>query len=173
MAHNNYPFCPALDEAKFRRVYRDDITKAEYKELLKAISERFSYVFQKAWEIMERKWDWFDYDNEGGEDHPGVFDPDEYTTAIGITGEYDSYTKYFDGYEHEIPIEWLYTDFEQALKAEYMTAKNKAVEAEKRAAEKARNDKAQRKADDKIRKQKHAEIRAKLSTEDLRFIKFI
>lgn len=112
-----------LNKDTFKRFLFDELTVKEVKELEPQIAKRFEYIVSKIGEETGRIIDWYDYDNQGGEYHPGTFDTDDYNEQVGYTGEFSlvkSNTKVvrYDQYDNIFPTAWFYTNFEVALKKE-------------------------------------------------------
>lgn len=164
MPKKEIQYCPPLNLNEFNRIYRDDITQREFKLLQQHINERADYVVRTAWQIMERKLDWWDFDNEDADSEThGYFDPESYRHEFQIVGNLGQPTNNFDKYQGDIPVKWLCENFEEALYLEYRVYKNKAIQDELARTAKEFN----------ALKEVHAKIRAKLTKEELQHVKFV
>jgi hypothetical protein len=148
----------------YNNLSSETVTKKNYDRIVAQIDERFDYVFNMAMLILDRQVGWYAYGNAPeGEDQTGNFDPDEYEIDIDFIGDIRGQTHGL--YDDSIPTRWLFEDFEEPLKAEIESVKQK--KADKKAQEK--KTKADRKA---RRKSVIASIHAKLTPEELSFINF-
>lgn len=155
-----------IDESLFKRFLADELTVKEVKFLNEEITNRFVYIIYKIGEMTSFKVDWFDYDNEGGEDSPGEFDTDDYAQYVSYVGKffYDKGER-FDYYDNSFPTVWFYTEFEDDLQQEVDDYFQK-----KQLAEKVKQEKKQQK-DDEIFKIKE-KILSKLTDEEKLYIRF-
>lgn len=117
------------------KLFDDNISVRENKELLKKADARMGYVVETMSAIIGRNWAWFDFDNENSYDsgNPvrGYFDKDIYSNSIDLVGQYSVIKNPdFDKYERSFPTNWLWTNFEVELKKEVdeFEAEHKAVE---------------------------------------------
>lgn len=135
-----------LDKVAVQRMLAGEFTMSEFKAFEPLIDSRMNYVVRQIASISNLKLDWWDFDNLGeGEDEPGRFDFEAYSKSIGIAGELTG-TSYknmcFDKYEKQIPVQFLWMDFEEQVAKEFedfktnidvnfINAANKAVENKK------------------------------------------
>lgn len=161
----------ALNKQTFQRFLFDELTVKEVKELEPQIAKRFEYIVCKIGEETGRIVDWYDYDNQGGEYHPGTFDTDDYNEHVGYTGEFSlvkSNTKVvrYDHYDHIFPTAWFYTNFEVVLKNEIeeFLSEQKHLTAIK--------EKGKMYAQEEMQKMRESIIK-KLTTEELSYISFV
>ena len=156
-------FVKPILESDVKNMISGDITKKKYDELMLVLLDRFNYVVRTAMIIMERKLDWYDFDNEGGEYAPGYFDPQNYSENMSLTGVFDGQNDNL--YPDYIPTAWLSQDFETELKAEFEKYKKE---------QKQENEKQKVAKDKSFEKHKElkANIRSKLTKEELNIITF-
>jgi hypothetical protein len=116
------------------KLFDDNISVKENKELIKKADLRFSYIMETMAAIIGRKFDWFDFDNENSSDNGnpirGYFDPEDYSDNISFVGKsIATKNKDFDKYEYDFPTKWLWTNFEAELQEEVgaFEAKGKAI----------------------------------------------
>jgi hypothetical protein len=128
-------------DEQFEQLFNPDTSVGTFKKLKEQVSERFSYIMTQIHQIVGRKYHWYDFDNEGGNEYsPGSFDPELYSDEIGITGEYEVIKNAdFSQYTDSFPTSWLKEDFEMPLRTEVadflaQAAKDKAAKKEKAAA---------------------------------------
>ncbi len=140
------------------------ISHKAYDEIISRIDDRFDYIIRYIGKV-----DWWDYINGHGEKN-GYFEPEFYHDE---TGSYDNLYIELDGkftlpppYDcPEIPIRWLWEDFEEEFKT--------VVEAEKAHILKKKEDGKNKRAILKVRKAEMKEIISKkLTKEEMKFIKF-
>ena len=160
-----------LNKETFQRFLSDELTVKEVKELEPQIAKRFEYIVGKIGEETGRIIDWYDYDNQGGEYHPGTFDTNDYNEQVGYTGEFSlvkSNTKVvrYDQYDNIFPTAWFYTNFEVALKKEIeeFLSEQKHLTAIK--------EKGKMYAKEEMQKMRES-IMKKLTTEELSYIAFV
>lgn len=112
-----------LDKIEVRRILSGRGSMAEFKAIRPALDNRMNYIVRKIVELSNLTLDWWDYNNLGeGEEDRGFFDPVEYTDLVGIVRhcEGSSYKNMcFEKYEKEIPILFLWTDFEEDVAKEF------------------------------------------------------
>ncbi len=150
-----------LTKETYNSLWDDNITKAKYNAIINIIDSRFDYIMK----TICTKLDWYDYDN-GWEETDGHFTVNSYhknpESQIHFDGQYTIPTPY----EYcEIPIKWLWEDFEEEFRKDVENYKTQ--KANKRLQDKvAREDRKQKKLNMK------EQIRAKLSKEELKYIKF-
>lgn len=158
-----------LDKIEVRRILSGKCSISEFKAIKPALENRMNYIVRKIVELSNLSLDWWDFDNLGeGEEDRGFFDPVEYTDFVGIVRQCEgtSYKKMcFDKYEKEIPVLFLWTDFEEYVAKEFedfkthidvnfINASNKKVEI-------------QQELDAII-----ASVKSKLTPEELSYIQF-
>ena len=158
-----------LTKEEFDSLYSDDITKKRYDKIIEKIDERFAEIVNCMSNSKTNRW--FDYDNDDYEyDHNAdpYFDPEGYKEWIGV--QQTSSKSLPEPYDTEyggpcFPTRWLYEDFivEFLLKVRDYKIKQ---EEKKAKAKKAREALKVKKAEMKI------QIKAKLTNEELKFIKF-
>ena len=151
-----------LTEEEYDSLYSYGMSKQTFDERIKKINKRFEYIMK----TVCKKLVWFDYDN-GWENQDGFFQPNKYNkihnSYITFAGEYKIPPPYDSC--PEIPICWLWQDFEEEFKKEVEDEKKKR-EAEKLL--KVEKNK-------KIKEQKTTlkqSILSKLTKEELKIIKF-
>ena len=135
-----------LDKVEVQRIIAGECSLAEFNAFQKPIEDRMNYVVRKIVELSNLSLEWWDFDNLGeGEDDRGHFDIEAYSKSVGITGERtgSSYKNMcFEKYEKQIPVQFLWIDFEEQvakefddfknhIDANFITAANKAVEHKK------------------------------------------
>jgi hypothetical protein len=124
-----------LTQEEFNELFDDNVSVKRNKELSKKAAERFCYVIHTLEQIVGRKWHWFDFNNEDGEDHRGFFDSNLYENEIAFTGEMATTdNRDFTLYDEEFPTTWLKDDFEAKVQAEvneFAHAKNIEEQAKK------------------------------------------
>ena len=129
-----------LTKEEFDKLFDLDISVRERKAVEAKVTERFDYIIHKMAEIIGRKVNWYDYDNESGEYNPGYFDTDNYQSNIGYVGEFTTTkNRDFNTYENDFPTSWLYQDFEHQLQQEikeYKLEEQKAEEQKNKGKEK-------------------------------------
>lgn len=158
-----------LDKDEFEKYITGEMRTKDAKNYEKdQLVKRFYYIVHKIGQITGFKVDWFDYDNEGGEDYPGSFDIDSYQENIGFTGHFihdKNLKERFEDYDTEFPTKWMTEDFEAQLKKEVKDFEKDLNQANATAhsqklAKKAEADKFQ------------ASIRSKLTEEEMAYITF-
>lgn len=159
-----------IDKKIFAKFINDEMTVKEVKAFTDELTKRFYYIVHEIAQVSGRIVDWFDYDNQDGEDNPGSFDTDYYKDTVGYTGEFITKDKKikepFEDYDTEFPTEWFYTNFEEQLveeKNQFFEAQAKVEKEKAVAKEKSKND---------VKKVQDS-IRAKLTTEELAYIAFL
>lgn len=156
-----------ITKEQFNKLDTEDITKKEYDEILSLITTRVDEVWRAILKAQNRKLDWYDFQNGGTEETgPGYFDPRWYREAIPLVGCWTGWMEGENPFCEEFPTRFLWEEnFLDEVKEE--TEKYKKEEEDKKAkAELKRAETKKRKA--KIRKQ----IEAKLTKEELKYIKF-
>lgn len=156
-------FVAPLAHADIQALVTGDITRNAHQALLLRINERFSYVFETMMTMMGRSFDWYDYDNEGGENHPGFFDADSYAEDINLVGDFQ--TPHHCLYPQSFPTRWLWEEFEEALRV-------KLIEHTTRLAKQASEAAAAIHKQDARKKEIIAGIRSKLTSEELKLVSF-
>lgn len=151
-----------LSKEEYYKLWDDSISKREYDSILVKIDYRFNYIMK----TICTKLDWYDYDN-GWEGRSGHFEPNTYykdeDSYIIFDGEY-SLPPPYDSCP-DIPIRWLWEDFEEEFKREAEEEKKKILDKKNKA-------KAAR-LDFKLKKESMREIiKNKLTKEELKFVKF-
>ena len=153
-----------ITEEQFDRLYDEGITVRERKEILSLVDERFSYLISGLLSIKNKNTGWFDYANYA-DGNDGHFDKEEYCEYITFDGERLNMK---EPYRYEIPTRWLWTPDEEVLEEynrEIREYKNEQL-AKKEKSKKAREELKIKKAEMK------QIIKAKLTKEELKFIKF-
>lgn len=133
-----------MTEQEFQELANEDISVKRHKALMEKADERMGYIAKTLESILGHKWEWFDFDNCGsndGEPIRGFFDIVEYSDTIRLAGDFQVVKYGFEKYESEFPTEWLYTDFEKDVKAEF-TAYQDSVNAKLTGEKKAKAEKA-------------------------------
>lgn len=125
----------ALEEEMVSRVLDGNFTVAENDKWLALIANRCHYIVTTIWDLQGKlkNLDWWDFDNEGGEDGPsGYFNRNEYKKEVGYVCGYHNVSKIL--YEQFFPTRWLWQDFEEELTKEIKNEKDetlKKIEMEK------------------------------------------
>lgn len=162
-------FSEKLDEDKIKKIINGSATILEFENIKKKIDDRFCYIINKISEIIQVELDWFDYDNLGeGEEDNGYFDPKLYSNKIGIVYYYKggSYKgKNFELYDNSIPIEFLWSDFEDIVLNEFNKFKSDTDLA-------TLNEKIKKESQDKKLKEIIEQVKSKLTKEELSYIVF-
>lgn len=161
---NNINFVAPLTQEEVLSLGSDDITKKNFDTIMEKIDARFSYVLGKAMSLMDRRVDWFDFENvDESEEGRGVFDPEDYAENISFVGKFAIPKDTL--YPESIPTRWLWENFEDALVAEIATHAQKVASANMKKAQA-----------DKVAKEKRdavvAQIKKKLTAEELSYICF-
>ena len=106
-----------MTEAEVILLLDENTSVKTFKDLSSLASQRFNYIIQTMSNIVGRKVEWFDYDNEGGNEYsPGYFDTILYSSNISFVGEFKILKNPdFTKYDYSFPTSWLYQDFEQNL----------------------------------------------------------
>lgn len=158
-----------LDKVAVQRILAGECSLAEFNAFKKPIEDRMNYVVRKIVELSNLSLEWWDFDNLGeGEDDRGHFDIEEYSSSVGIAGERTG-TSYknmcFEKYEKQIPVQFLWMDFEEQVAKEFEDFKNHidvhAIHAANKAVE------AKQAFDCMV-----ASIKTKLTPEELAYIEF-
>jgi hypothetical protein len=158
-----------LDEATVKCVLDGSATLAEFNSLEPLIVDRLNYVVRKIVDLSNLTLDWWDFDNLGeGKEDDGFFDRNAYSHSVGIVRVCHG-TSYknicFDKYEEKIPVEFIWTDFEDQVTKEFEDFKNhidvNAIHAANKAFE------AKQALDCII-----ASVKSKLTPEELSYIQF-
>jgi hypothetical protein len=147
-----------ITEAEFNKLYDANVSKREYDEIVSRIDERFYEIMATICPSLKRT-GWVDYGNcnYDADDSGGWFDPDYYKEEIEVGGQFTLPEPYNCGCS--FPTRWLWEDnFKSEFDAE--------VEACKQEKEKKKETLKSKKAE--MRKV----IEAKLTKEELKFIKF-
>lgn len=146
--------------------YDQVVTVGVQKKLQGKIGSRFQYCMETLFKKFKVNHVWYDFDNEGGEDHPGEFEIERYRESIDYTGEFKSCkTPGWENYSNSIPTSWLWMDFEEEL--------DKEIEQAKIDSEKTKEKEARKNQGNKIRKmQLIRSIKNKLNAEELKIIQF-
>ena len=152
-----------ITEEQFNKLYDENVTVKEQKEILSLIDKRFSYLMMDLLEIRGRG-GWFDYSNGYGESD-GYFNQYEYKEHITFDGDN---LKTNEPFGYDIPTRWLWTPDAEVLEEynrEVQEYKNEQL-AKKEKAKKTREEL-------KIKKSERKQIiNAKLTKEELKFISF-
>lgn len=153
-----------MTKEQFDKLYSPDVTKREYDEIIEVIDQRVDEIVKVMVPDLRKKGGWYDYDNLDYDDegHRGHFDINKYKEIVYLNGQINFPEPYF---ENAFPTRWLWEDFESEFRAEVEKDKTQ------KATEKERKQHAAQKAEEK-RFQMTAQIRAKLSKEELKYIKF-
>lgn len=146
----------------YESLYDPEITKSNYDAIIGKIENRFGYIMK----TICTKLSWFDYDN-GWENNNGYFNPNEYHSGP------DSYITFQGDYKlpppyntcPDIPIRWLWEDFEEEFRKEVNEFKEKESRRKQEMREKRIAAKEKRASIKSI-------IQSKLTKEELKFIKF-
>lgn len=104
-----------IDKDVMDQVFSGTLTVKEQNRILEKVHDRCDYIVRKAFEIQGISVNWYDFDNEGGEDGScGYFDPERYEKEFYITGDFNGHMRdclYSDAF----PTKWLWNDFEDQL----------------------------------------------------------
>lgn len=158
-----------LDKVEVQRILAGECSLAEFNAFQKPIEDRMNYVVRKIVELSNLSLEWWDFDNLGeGQDDRGRFDIEAYSRSVGIvrTCNGTSYKNIcFEKYERQIPVQFLWMDFEEQVAKEFEDFKNHidvhAIHAANKAVE------AKQAFDCMV-----ASIKAKLTPEELAYIEF-
>lgn len=105
-----------LTNEEFDHLFNPDVTVRQKTQAEEKVTKRFTYIIEKMAELIGRKVEWYDYDNEAGEDRRGFFDSKSYQEEVGFVGEFKQIkNKNFIEYENYFPTKWLCEDFEEKL----------------------------------------------------------
>jgi len=140
----------------------DDITEREYDAIIRIVSDRFGDILR----YISIKLKWWDYDNcadSGDMGGDGWFDPKKYNEYdyIRFSGEF----KLPEPYRYEIPIRWLWEDYEEEFKRKVQQFKlDEQKEKE--------NNKLKRDVLKLKKEEMRKLITSKLTNEELKYVKF-
>jgi hypothetical protein len=149
----------SITKEMFDKLYDDNITRKEYNSIIEIIALEVDEIWRFILNANNRKIHWWDFANEGGENNPGRFDPEEYRERIEIAGDF---TRRHSGeYDDGFPTSFLWTDYKPIV-IEYYKKIAEADEA-KRLAKIVNNSR---------KKELIASIKSKLTAEELKIIKF-
>jgi len=109
-----------LTQEQFNQLIDQNTSRKTFKDLSSLVTFRFDYIINKMASIIGFEVDWYDYANEGGNEHSlGHFDPEAYASKISFTGVFKKHKNpEFDKYSFSFPTSWLYQDFENSLVSE-------------------------------------------------------
>ena len=109
-----------LTQEQFNQLIDENTSRKTFKDLSSLVTCRFDYIINKMASIIGFEVDWYDYANEGGNEHSlGHFDPEAYASKISFTGVFKKHKNpEFDKYSFSFPTSWLYQDFENSLVSE-------------------------------------------------------
>lgn len=162
-------FVSPLSEIDIKKFISLEVTVKEAESLKKLIEERADYIVRKIADITGLVTNWWDFDNEGGEDKRGYFDPVVYHEGIEFVGDFKGNTQYkgvyFDLYDNSFPVEFLWMDFEETVQQEFQKFKDR-VDAEEVKKHQTKNEQ------DKKLKEVIASVRAKVSEEEFSYLSF-
>lgn len=117
-----------LDKVAVQRILAGECSLAEFNSFQKPIEDRMNYVVRKIVELSNLTLDWWDFDNLGeGQDDRGRFDIEAYSQSVGIvrTCIGISYKNMcFEKYEKQIPVQFLWMNFEEQVAKEFEDFKN-------------------------------------------------
>jgi hypothetical protein len=106
-------------EEESNKLFDDNLSEQEQNKLLKKADERFQYIMKVSGEIIGRKWEWFDFITQNENSSRGYFCKDTFKNEIEFIGQSSVIKNYgFDQYDNCVPTNWLWTNFEEALKKE-------------------------------------------------------
>ena len=110
-----------LTQEQFNQLIDQNTSRKTFKDLSSLVTCRFDYIINKMASIIGFEVDWYDYANEGGNEHSlGHFDPEAYASKISFTGVFKKHKNpEFDKYSFSFPTSWLYQDFENSLVSEF------------------------------------------------------
>lgn len=107
-----------LEHDLMKSVLNGSLTVKEFNKVSAKIHDRCNYIVRKAFEIQGISVNWYDFDNEGGEDGDcGYFDPERYEKNFYITGDFNGDMRDCL-YSAVFPTKWLWNDFEDELTKE-------------------------------------------------------
>ncbi len=109
-----------LTQEQFNQLIDENTSRKTFKDLSSLATSRFDYIINKMASIIGFEVDWYDYENEGGDEYsPGHFDPEKYASEIYFTGVFKKHKNpEFDKYSFSFPTSWLFQDFENSLISE-------------------------------------------------------
>ncbi len=156
-----------ITKAQFDSLFSEDITKKQYDVIIAEIDKRFHEICKKFIhkESGSDGRGWYDYGNVSYDDEnsEGYFDPEEYKENIQVGGEWIDTSP---GYDAEFPTRWLWEEnWEEEMKQTSEKYKQEVL-AEK-----------QKKKQQRETKKQQAEIlkrsiKAKLTSEELKIVRF-
>lgn len=153
-----------ITKEEFESLFDENITKKEYDRIIAEIDKRFVEICNKFLVKTDKQRAWFDYGNcsYDSEESSGFFDPHEYKEEVQIGGCWIETPEPYDAY---FPTHWLWSSF--ALEMKETIANHKKEEKKKKT-----DEKSQRIArKNKIENLKKS-IKAKLSPEEYKILKF-
>jgi hypothetical protein len=152
-----------ITKEEYISLFDENISKGKYDAIISRINERFQYIM----EMVCTKLKWYDYSN-GHDGRDGYFNPNDYELSDNGNDTYISFEGIYSmpqPYSGDIPIRWLWEDFECEFRKGIDQFKIKEEEAKAKAKQK-RIELEEKKA--KMR----ASIELKLTKEELSFINF-
>lgn len=154
-----------ITKEQFDSLFDENIKKKDYDHIISLIDQRFGEICEKFLVKKNKHGSWYDYDNASYEDEDsrGSFDPVDYKNDVGIMGEWIEPPP---GYDLSFPSRWLWEDFEEELKQEIENYKKLEL-LKKETAKKKKEEKKEE------RNRLHAQIKQKLTPEELKTIKFV
>lgn len=154
-----------ITQEQFDKLDREDITKKEYDGVISLISSRVGEVWRGILKQQNRKLSWYDFDN-GHDGVGGHFDPNSYGEQITLTGEWKGWLDDDNPFVDSFPTRFLWEEnFLEEVKKD--TEKYKKEEKDKKAKAKLKREET-KKCKTEMRKQ----IEAKLTKDQLKYIKF-
>ena len=153
----------SITKAEFNSLSSDSITKKEYDRIIDTIDDDVDAIIRKIWRDHNGRGWWAyancDYDSEDGDSE---FDPKRYKETIELGGEYYDFPAPYD--DKEIPTRWLWED-DWYKEFEKEVAKTKIENIAKNIA-----DKEKAKEKQEYRKNMMAQIKKKLTVEEVKFL---
>jgi hypothetical protein len=153
-----------LTKDEFMRLYDEYISKKDYDNIIYKITHRVREIVLTMVKPHTNRF-WWDFDNcnYDSDNSDGFFDPAKYREGIGIGGENVNFPEPYDC-DPGFPTRWLWdAEFEKEFKKEVEKYKEEEASAKANAKEKAR----------KLYRASLAEqIKAKLTPEELKIVKF-
>lgn len=148
-----------ITKEEFDKLYDEKISKKEYDSIIEKIDDRFSEIMNS---IRSREYGWYDYDNENGENCPGHFDLVKYKKEIFFTGNVEVSRPF----ESCFPTKWLWDeDFRREFIEGVSVWRGLCLRDVEEAKKKEQLEK-------EIKQKMKKQITAKLTKEELKFIKF-
>jgi hypothetical protein len=153
-----------ITKEEYLSLVDENITMVKYNAIINKINKRFQYIM----EMVCTKLSWYDYTN-GHDETNGYFNPHSYQLTNNDKHDYISFEGVYTippPYNGDIPIRWLWEDFEcefrKAIDQYKINEEEKKIKAKQKRIE----------LEEKKAKMR-ASIELKLTKEELSFINFL